>query len=165
MKNIIKKIDECVFSKDYEKALHILSNAIFYVENLNEKYDGQLAFLYYYKASVLALIEKTEDALQHILKACELDSENIKYLVLKSNIYKILGDKDKALQSYIRVLEKMPGAIKGNEEVFENAINYIKELDVNYNNGEFTKEELFDYLISLYKTKEQNISEEKFNRG
>ena len=162
MRRVLKKIDESVLVKDFAKALHILNNTIFYIENLNENYDGQLAFLYYYKASVLALSKDTESALASITKACELDSENVKYLCLKSNIYKILGDSENAFKTYVRVLEKLQGAIE-DKEAFENAIKYAKELYTDYQNGEFTQDGLFDYFVSLYKEKEYKMSEEIFD--
>lgn len=149
MQNAIKKIDELVFNKKYEEAIDGLEYLIGYVEEADGAFEQQLAFLYYYKASLLNLTGKSREALAPIAKACELDSENAKYFSLRSHIYENLGRNDAAMQDQISVLQKMPAIIQGREKEFENAVKYMKEIGKNYENGEFNKEELMDFFMNL----------------
>lgn len=162
MKNALKKIDDLVFNKQFDEALAGLEQLIDYVENLhNKKYDLQLAHLYYYKASILNLLNRFEEALVSSNKSCELDSSNVKHFVLRKNIHEFLGNKDAAMHDQIRIFEKMPSIVQGREKEFEDAMKYMQELGNNYENGEFTKEELMDYLMDLARKK--NEEAEKIN--
>ena len=154
MQNALKKIDDLVLNKQFEEAITGLEQLIDYVENINDKkYDKQLAHLYYYKAGILNLLGRLEEALDSSNKSCELDSSNVKHFILRKNINVILGNKDATVQDQITIFEKMPAIIQGQEEDFKYAMKYMQELGINYDNGEFTKDELFDYLKDLYDKK------------
>ena len=156
MKNALKKIDDLFFNKQFEEALEGLEQLINHVKNLNDKkYDLQLAHLYYFKAGILTLLNRFEEALVSSDKSCELDSSNVKHFVLRKNIHEYLGNKDFVMQDQIRVFEKMPAIIQGREKEFEDAMKYMQELGKNYDNGEFSKEELMDYLVRLAKKKNE----------
>ena len=155
MQNALKRIDDLVFNKQFDEALAGLEQLIDYVENLDAKYDLQLAHLYYCKASILNWLNRFEEALVSSNKSCELDSSNVKYFVLRKNIHECLGNKDAAMQDQIKVFEKMPAIIQGREKEFEDAMKYMQELGNNYENGEFTKEELMDYLMDLARKKNE----------
>ena len=151
MKNALKKIDDLVFNKQFEEALAGLEQLIDYVENLNDKkYDKQLAHLYYYKASILNLLNKFDEALEASNRSCKLDSTNVKHFCLRKSIHECLGNKEAAMHDQIKVFEKMPAIIQGREKEFENTMKYMQELGKNYENGEFTKEELFEHVRDLY---------------
>lgn len=158
MQNAVKKIDELFFNKQYKEALEELDNLIKQFEG-GIGFNKQLAFLYYYKASILNFLENFQDALFCINKACQLDPGNVKHFILRSHLHQILGNNDNAMQDQIIVLEKMPSIIQGHEEEYENAIKYMKELGINYQNGEFTKEELVEHLMNLSKNKEDDEKE------
>lgn len=164
MKNAIKKIDDLFLNKRFEEALSGLEYLIEYVENLKEeKYNRQLAFLYYYKASILNFLNKFDEALKISNKSCELDSSNAKHFILRKTIYENLGNKEAAMQDEIKIFEKMPTIIQGREKEFEIAMKYMQELGKNYEYGEFTKEELIDYFINLAKNEQENEISEKFD--
>ena len=151
MKNALKKIDDLVFNKQFEEALAGLEQLIDYVENLNDKkYDKQLAHLYYYKASILNLLNKFDEALEASNRSCKLDSTNVKHFCLRKSIHECLGNKEAAMHDQIKVFEKMPAIIQGREKEFENTMKYMQELGKNYENGEFTKEELFEHVRDFY---------------
>ena len=159
MKNALKRIDDLVFNKQFEEALAGLEQLIDYVGNLDEKYDLQLAHLYYYKASILMWFKNFEEALVFSNKSCELDSNNIKYLCQRKIILEELGHYDAAMQDQIKVFEKMPTIIQGREKEFEDTMKYMQELSKNYENGEFTKEELFEYIRDLSNNKKNEEAE------
>ena len=149
MQNALKRIDDLVFNKQFDEALAGLEQLIDYVENLDAKYDLQLTYLYYYKASILNLLNRFEEALVSSNKSCELDSSNVKHFVLRKNIHECLGNKDAAMHDQIRIFEKMPSIVQGREKEFEDVMKYMQVLGNNYENGEINKEELMDYLMDL----------------
>lgn len=162
MKNALIKIDNLVFNKQFDEALEGIEYLINYVNNLNDKkYDLQLAHLYYYKASILNLLNKFDEALEASNRSCKLDSTNVKHFCLRKSIHECLGNKEAAMHDQIRVFEKMPAIIQGREKEFEDVMKYMQELGKNYENGEFTKEEIFDHFIELAKRK--NEEDKKVN--
>ena len=103
---------------------------------------------YYYLSNIKSKEESYSDALLYISKALEIDPDNITYLRSQARLYEYTGEKEKAAQIYLSIIDKNPSPTRTywelaniylSENKYDKVTEIIDRVEAMKGVGEYTK--------------------------
>lgn len=118
---------------------------------------------YYYLSNIKSKEESYSDALLYISKALEIDPDNITYLRSQARLYEYTGEKEKAAQIYLSIIDKNPSSTRTywelaniylSENKYDKVTEIIDRVEAMKGVGEYTKRTRYEIYKMSGKGKE-----------